>query len=403
MEYMQLTDGSSRPNATAILRENGYARSTAVCPDWGAVKSFLELYWAEVMPAGQLSRRLEEVRGDLAHYGTYRQTTEELAYGAKLAWRNNTRCIGRLHWRSLQVRDLRHLVSADEIFEACVEHIRLATNGGKITPIISVFAPCQVGVVGPRIWNSQLIRYAGFRQSDGSIVGDPKNQELTRAIQELGWTFKTEGPFTVLPLVIQMPGECPRVFELPGDAIYEVPIRHPTYEWFMDLKLKWHALPAVSDMGLEIGGVTYSAAPFNGWYMNTEIAARNLSDTNRYNVLPMIARKMGLETKSDRGLWKDRAIVELNVAILHSFAENGVTMVDHHTAARQFITHIEREEREGRVTHADWSWIVPPLSGSCTPVFHRTYHNQELTPRFFYQAGAWKGDSRGKCGCPLHQ
>jgi nitric oxide synthase oxygenase domain/subunit len=31
-----------------------------------------------------------------------------------------------------------------------------------------------------------------------------------------------------------------------------------------------------------------------------------------YNLLPMIARKMGLETKSDRGLWKDRAIVELN-------------------------------------------------------------------------------------------
>ena len=45
-----------------------------------------------------------------------------------------------------------------------------------------------------------------------------------------------------------MPSECPRVFELPRDAIYEVPIRHPTYEWFMDLNLKWHALPAVSDM-----------------------------------------------------------------------------------------------------------------------------------------------------------
>jgi nitric-oxide synthase len=294
-------------------------------------------------------------------------------------------------------------VNADEVFEACVEHIRLATNGGKIKPMISVFAPCQAGFVGPRIWNSQLIRYAGFRQSDGSILGDPKNEELTRAIQELGWTVKTEGPFTVLPLVIQMPGECPRVFELPRDAIYEVPIRHPTYEWFMDLQLKWHALPAVSDMGLEIGGVIYPAAPFNGWYMNTEIAARNLSDTYRYNLLPMIARKMGLETKSDRGLWKDRALVELNVAILHSFAQSGVTMVDHHTAARQFITHIEREEREGRVTHADWSWIVPPLSGSCTPVFHRTYDNQELPPRFFYQPAAWKRDSRGKCGCPLHQ
>jgi nitric-oxide synthase len=78
-------------------------------------------------------------------------------------------------------------------------------------------------------------------------------------------------------------------------------------------------------------------------------------------------------------------------------------MVDHHTAARQFITHIEREKREGRVTHADWSWIVPPVSGSSTQVFHRTYDNEELTPRFFYQAAAWKGDSRGKSGCPFDQ
>ena len=234
---MQFTDGIFLPQATPLCREDDYARSTAVCPDWDTVKSFLELYWAEVMPLGRLSRRLEEVRAELAHYGTYRQTTEEMAYGAKLAWRNNTRCIGRLHWRSLEVRDLRHLVNADEVFEACVEHIRLATNRGKIKPMISVFAPWQAGFVGPRIWNSQLIRYAGFRQSDGSILGDPKNEELTRAIQELGWSVKSEGPFTVLPLVIQMPGQCPRAFELPRDAIYEVPIRHPTYEWFMDLQL----------------------------------------------------------------------------------------------------------------------------------------------------------------------
>ncbi|HEY2422598.1 MAG TPA: nitric oxide synthase oxygenase, partial [Chthoniobacterales bacterium] len=354
---MQFTDSTFRPYATSVVGQQGSARSATACPDWDAARSFLALYWAEVAPTGRLSRRIEEVRAELAHYGTYRQTTDEIAYGAKLAWRNNTRCIGRLHWRSLEVRDLRHLASADEVFEACVEHIRLATNSGKIKPIISVFGPSQVGVVGPRIWNPQLIRYAGFRQSDGSILGDPRNEELTRAIQELGWKTNTEGPFTVLPLVIQMPGECPRVFELPQDAVQEVPIRHPNYDWFIDLKLKWHALPAVSDMGLEIGGVIYPAAPFNGWYMNTEIAARNLSDTHRYNVLPMIARRMGLEMRSDRGLWKDRAIVELNVALLHSFAESGVTMVDHHTAARQFITHIEREEREGRVTHAEWSWI----------------------------------------------
>jgi nitric-oxide synthase, bacterial len=125
---MQFTDSTFRRYATPVLGQESHAVSTTAGPDWDVVKSFLELYWAEAMPTGQLARRLEAVRAELAHYGTYRQTTEEIAYGAKLAWRNNTRCIGRLHWRSLEVRDLRHLVSADEVFEACVEHIRLATN-----------------------------------------------------------------------------------------------------------------------------------------------------------------------------------------------------------------------------------------------------------------------------------
>src|ERR1700680_2709349 len=76
---------------------------------------------------------------------------------------------------------------------------------------------------------------------------------------------------------------------------------------------------------------------------------------------------MTLDTRSDRSLWKDRALVELNAAVLHSFAQAGVAMVDHHTVARQFMLHQEREMKAGRTTNADWSWIVPPLSGSTTP------------------------------------
>lgn len=30
-----------------------------------------------------------------------------------------------------------------------------------------------------RIWNAQLIRYAGYKQPDGTILGDPANVELT--------------------------------------------------------------------------------------------------------------------------------------------------------------------------------------------------------------------------------
>lgn len=182
------------------------------------------------------------------------------------------------------------------------------------------------------------------------------------------------------------------MFELPADLVLEVPLSHPDYAWFADLGLKWHALPVISNMSLEIGGISYTAAPFNGWYMGTEIGARNLGDGKRYNLLPLVAEKMGLDTHSDRSLWRDRALVELNVAVLSSFAEHGVTVVDHHTASRQFLLHDAREKRNGRVVPAHWTWLVPPISGSASPLFHiTTYKNTKLKPNFFYQPVPWQG------------
>ena len=80
---------------------------------------------------------------------------------------------------------------------------------------------------------------------------------------------------------------------------------------------------------------------------------------------------MGLSTASDRTLWKDKAMTELNLAVLHSFGAAGVTITDHHTESVRFLQHMEREERHGRACPADWTWIVPPAASSATPVFHR--------------------------------
>ena len=33
-----------------------------------------------------------------------------------------------------------------------------------------------------RVWNTQLLRYAGYRQNDGSVIGDPVSVELTEVI-----------------------------------------------------------------------------------------------------------------------------------------------------------------------------------------------------------------------------
>src|SRR5690348_11912912 len=43
-------------------------------------------------------------------------TSDELTWAARIAWRNHARCIGRLHWRSLKVRDRRDVAEPDAIF-----------------------------------------------------------------------------------------------------------------------------------------------------------------------------------------------------------------------------------------------------------------------------------------------
>jgi nitric-oxide synthase len=57
------------------------------------------------------------------------------------------------------------------------------------------------------------------------------------------------------------------------------------YDWFKDLNLKWYSLPAVSSMLLEVGGLEFTACPFSGWYMGTEIGVRDFCDSSRYNIL----------------------------------------------------------------------------------------------------------------------
>lgn len=44
---------------------------------------------------------------------------------------------------------------------------------------ITVFPARTDGKHDFRVWNQQFIRYAGYKQEDGSVVGDPANVELT--------------------------------------------------------------------------------------------------------------------------------------------------------------------------------------------------------------------------------
>lgn len=389
--------------------------STTVAPPQPAeVEDFLRLFYAEADQPGATTvkgvaartvpfeERLEQVREEIEQTGTYVHTSAELAFGARVAWRNSARCIGRLYWRSLHLRDRRHVVAPDEVASECIGHLDDATRRGRIRSTITVFAPDTPTSSGPRVWNEQLIRYAGYR-TGGRVLGDPRYVGFTDHARSLGWVPPTPmGRFDVLPLMISGGGQWaekgPQLYDVPPESALEVELTHPDHAWFAQLGLRWHALPVISNMRLDIGGVSYPAAPFNGWYMATEIGARNLSDSDRYDMLAEVAEAMGLDTSSDRTMWRDRAAVELTLAVQHSFDQAGVSMADHHGESERFLRHLEREEVAGRTCPVDWSWIVPPISGGLTPVFHRYYDEPTDTGPMFRMDP--QQAARGQ-GCPV--
>ena len=384
----------------------------------GGIKG-IESYSLELQPVGEVAQEAEaylkqcyierglsevflprwkEVEIAIAQTGTYEHTLDELSYGARLAWRNSSRCVGRYFWQSLQIRDMRHLETEAEMFAALVDHIKIATNNGDLRALMTAFKPD-----GRRLWNAQLLRYAGYRQADGTILGDPANVEFTEQALKLGWQPPAKRtPFDYLPLIIQLPEREPQWFNIPAEIILDVKIVHPNYAWFQELGLQWYALPAVSNMCLDLGGIQYTCAPFNGFYMGTEIGGRNFSDTYRYNMLPIIAEKMGLDCSSNDTLWKDRALIELNHAVLHSFKSQGVRLIDHHSMTDYFMEFMADEQKCQRPVHADWGWIVPPISGSLTPVYPLELENRILKPNYFYMPDAWNPQDESQAVCPFH-
>ena len=110
-------------------------------------------------PESDKERRWGEIHREVKATGTYTHTYEELAYGAQVAWRNAPKCVGRISWRNLIVRDLRHVTDPDEMFRECVEHLRMGINGGNLQIVLSAFRPKRPNERwGPRFWNGQYLR-----------------------------------------------------------------------------------------------------------------------------------------------------------------------------------------------------------------------------------------------------
>ena len=355
-----------------------------------------------------INKRKNSIEKEIMINGTYVHTAHELDYGAKLAWRNSTRCIGRLFWDSLESIDARNINSAEDAVQHIRHHIEHATNKGKIRLVITIFPPLATDE-NPSIqfWNSQLIQYAGYKDEFGNIVGDPATIDLTKAARYLGWEGRGT-PYDVLPILFQWNGESPQVVPLAKEEVMEVKIRHPDHDNWESLDLNWYAVPIISDRLLEIGGMRYPVI-FNGWYMETEIAARNLVDSYRYDRLRDVADCLGLDTSSTTTFWRDRALVEMQIAVYSSFKNAGIRIVDHYTAAQQFQVFREKEEKQDREAKGDWTWLIPPVSPALTPIFHQRIANDEVFPNFikrkrpslFTKISGMSSSSR-LGGCPFH-
>ncbi len=121
------------------------------------------------------------VEHELSSHGHYEMTFEELEHAARMAWRNSPRCPGRIQWKNLTLADCRKITTLEQMYEALCRQIVDSTNGGNIRPVISVF-PQRLPAARDRfrVWNRQLIAYAGFEQEDGSVVGDPMYVAFTK-------------------------------------------------------------------------------------------------------------------------------------------------------------------------------------------------------------------------------
>jgi nitric-oxide synthase len=293
---------------------------------YAEAEEFLRAFHRARPKAGHVEARLAKVRAQIAATGTYRHEPTELAFGARVALRDSGWCPAEVPWRGLLVRDLREIRDNTEVATQCAQHLRAATNGGRVRPMVSVFAPDTPWRAGPRIRNDQLVRYAGYAEA-GRMLGDRRHVDFTKAVCRLGWRAPTgRSAFDKLPLVVQTAHEGVSLHPLPRDVVREVPLEHPELPWFVGLGLRWHAVPVISNMQLVIGGITYPTAPYNGLYICQAIGEDVLADDGAYGLARLIAARLGLDVSSERTLWRDRAIVELNRAVVHSFDAAGVTI-----------------------------------------------------------------------------
>ncbi|KAB5569971.1 nitric oxide synthase [Coniochaeta sp. 2T2.1] len=317
--------------------------------------------------------------------GIWEQTFREIEHGVKLCWKHSKRCIMRSEYESIKVVDFRHIKKSKEMAEALVEGLVGAHNQGDITVTAFIFPPRQAGKTGPMIWNDNLLSYAGYRQPDGTILGNASTVALTEAMIHLGWKPpKLKTRWDLLPIVTMAEDNSPYIQPIPEDLFPSVEIIHPREQYalpFQKLGLRWTCAAALSRMGFDIGGVQYTVAPFTGYWMDAEVAVRNLTDEHgSYNFLPSVVKALGLLDKGqaldDLPAYQRLAKLqiaqsELTCAVNWSYRQAKVRIIDTLTASNMYCEFDKPHLAEkGFRFPADPYWLSPP-QGSIIPLWHQ--------------------------------
>lgn len=137
-------------------------------------EEFCMLYHSEKKLSDEVKdRRWSQILASIRATGTYELSSEELEHGAKVSWRNAPKCPNRSKWEELTVKDCRGITTNEEAFHNILDLFEESiTSGATITRMAVFPAKGSNQVQGPRIWNGMLLRFAGYRLEDGTILGN---------------------------------------------------------------------------------------------------------------------------------------------------------------------------------------------------------------------------------------
>ncbi len=160
---------------------------------------------------------------------------------------------------------------------------------------------------------------------DGSVLGDPEQLGFTTRLIAMGW--RPPSPLTAFDLrrCSSRSRFCAATLRDPAGGRSRGAFATSLAGLVRPSRPEVACAAAVSDMIFEAEECATQRRPSadSTWGRRS---VRAISVIPTLHLLPVVAAHMGLDISCHASLWKDRALVELNQAVLHSFREDGLPL-----------------------------------------------------------------------------